>query len=93
MKNTQRIENIIEKIFAGSDDVVARDLVSSVDLRCSTADQERVVLAALCLCKGDIGFFRRFMSEAENDYRDVLIASGLGFENWMDVLERWEASL
>lgn len=39
-------------------------------------ETERVQLAILNLCAGDLGRLRRFVDTAKRDYRDVLMWSG-----------------
>jgi hypothetical protein len=56
-------------------------LVSSPSRECS-----RIVLAILILSKGDLAQFDAWLQAARVDWRDVLVAAGLGNVDWPRVL-------
>jgi hypothetical protein len=51
-------------------------------------ERDRVQLAVLLLADGDVHKLREELELAAIDWRDVLMAAGLGHENWPDVLRR-----
>jgi hypothetical protein len=49
-------------------------------------ERDRVHLATLKLANGSFEQFARHLAAAASDWRDVLVAAGLGNEDWADVL-------
>jgi hypothetical protein len=78
-----------EKLFpaAGSAPIVCAELAAA-DLPLANNNGERVHLAVLHLSAGNFASFRRHLAEAQIDWRDVLVADGLGYENWPEVLQQ-----
>src|SRR4051812_32930694 len=77
-----------EKIFPASSVATVCAELAAADLPLANNNGERVHLAVLHLSAGDFGSFRRHLAEAQIDWRDVLIADGLGDENWPEVLQQ-----
>ena len=50
-------------------------------------ERDRVQLAVLKQADGSFERFARSLAQATSDWRDVLVAAGLGNEDWPDVLK------
>ena len=53
-----------------------------------TAESLRVKLAILVLSEGKSERFEAMLKLANRDWRDVLMAAGMGWANWREVLQR-----
>ncbi|MGH9885830.1 MAG: hypothetical protein ACREBE_09895 [bacterium] len=51
-------------------------------------ERDRVHLAILKLASGNFNEITRHLAVAASDWRDVLVAAGMGHANWPEVLER-----
>lgn len=84
---TRRILRRIECDFAEGDvEAIAERLAAATgepsSLATSDAGSERVQAAILILATGDIRRLIRECDEARKDWRDVLMAADLGFDDW-----------
>lgn len=82
-----RILRRIERDFPGGDvTAIAARLGAATgepsSLAASDAGSERVQAAILILAAGDIERLIRECDEARRDWRDVLVAADLGFDDW-----------
>lgn len=50
-------------------------------------ERDRVQLAMLKQADGSFERFARALAQATSDWRDVLVAAGLGNDDWADVLQ------
>ena len=50
------------------------------------SERPRIHLAIIKLAAGDVTRFREAVAVAEQDWRDVLVAAGLGNADWRDQL-------
>ncbi|MEU2434478.1 hypothetical protein ABZ611_34225 [Streptomyces sp. NPDC007861] len=57
------------------------------ELAGSQQDPERLMAAAVFFATGDINRFRSAIQGARKDWRDLLMAGGLGYEGWPSVLD------
>lgn len=64
--------------FATAERDRALELLDSYGTEPHEGETERVQLAILRLCAGDLGRLRYFVEAAKRDYRDVLMWSGGG---------------
>jgi hypothetical protein len=77
----------VEKKFSPADAArVCAELIDA-DLPLVNNDGERVHLAVLHLAAGDVAQFRAHLAIAKIDWRDTLVAAGLGQLGWWRVLE------
>lgn len=53
----------------------------------ATSNLDRIHLAIIHLSRGNYDRFELAISEAQQDWRDILVAAGLGYDNWKDVLK------
>ena len=51
-------------------------------------DVERIQAAVVLAADGDLAELRRQVRELRIDWRDVLMAGGLGYGDWPEVLDR-----
>lgn len=84
---SRRIAARIERDFPGGEiaAITARLEAATGEpssLATSDAGSERVQAAILILAAGDIGRLFRECDEARKDWRDVLMAADLGFDDW-----------
>jgi hypothetical protein len=75
-----------EKIFSPADAATVCAALANADLPLINNNGERVHLALVHLAAGDLAEFRRHLAVAQTDWRDVLVADGLGGENWPQML-------
>ncbi|WP_157876803.1 hypothetical protein [Streptomyces graminilatus] len=61
--------------------------VLAVELGGSQQDMERLLAAAVLIAAGDVDRFRSAVRLAREDWRDLLVAGGLGHGNWPRVLD------
>ncbi|MEJ8637446.1 hypothetical protein [Streptomyces sp. MS2.AVA.5] len=54
----------------------------------SRQSSERILAAAVFIASGDINRFRSAIRLARTDWRDLLMAGGLGHEDWPSILDR-----
>ena len=66
-----------EKKFTPADALIACAELAAADLPLIANNGERVHLAILHLAAGDLAQFRRHLTIARTDWRDVLVATGL----------------
>lgn len=62
--------------------------VLAAELAASRQDIERLLAAAVFIAAGDIDRFISAVRCARTDWRDLLMAGGLGHEDWPSVLDR-----
>lgn len=61
--------------------------VLATELERSHEDPERLLTAALVIADGDVNRFRSAIRLARTDWRDLLVAGGLGHADWPQVLD------
>ena len=57
------------------------------ELSGSGESTERLLAAAVVIADGDVDRFRSAVRLARTDWRDLLMAGGLGHEDWLRVLD------
>ena len=67
-------------------DILAATALPFLDTPERERDRQRVQLAALKYANGDLERVREAVDLARIDWRDLLMATGLGGENWRAVL-------
>lgn len=67
--------------------VVGALRVLGVELEDSRQSPERLLTAAVVFAAGDVQRFRLAVRTARADWRDLLMAGGLGHEDWPRVLD------
>lgn len=67
-------------------DILATTALPFLETPDRERDRQRVQLAALKYANGDLRRLREAMELARIDWRDLLMATGLGGENWRAVL-------
>lgn len=77
----------VVRCFAPADVAVVCAELGEADLPLINNDGERVHLALLHLASGDLEQFRVHLACAKSDWRDTLVAAGLGNVGWWRVLE------
>ncbi|MEV0912364.1 hypothetical protein [Streptomyces hokutonensis] len=85
-----RLYRRIRRDFADAD--VARGIVGAlrvlaVELEGSLQSAERLLTAAVVIAAGDVERFRSAVRLARTDWRDLLMAGGLGHADWPRVLD------
>ena len=83
----------IERRFPVDQAKAAQELLASTELPfldnpSRERERQRVQIAALKYANGDMDRLREAAKLASIDWRDLLMATGLGNENWRLVLER-----
>ena len=88
---SQRIEAAVRRDFdPGSVEPVLTRLDGLIlPLIESEAARERVQAAIVVVAGGSYARFERAASDAETDWRDVLVAAGLANEGWPALLDEW----
>ncbi|MFF0737055.1 hypothetical protein ACFYVK_36255 [Streptomyces chartreusis] len=61
--------------------------VLAVELEYSRQSTERLLAAAVVIADGDVNRFRSAIRLARTDWRDLLVAGGLGHADWPQVLD------
>jgi hypothetical protein len=74
------------RLFPADQADAVLDQLASTELPLGGDWPERVHLAILHLAQGDMHRFKHELAGARLDWRDTLVAAGLGNENWRDVL-------
>lgn len=69
-------------------EILERTPLPFLDVPTRESDRQRVQLAAIKFAAGDLDKLRQATDLARIDWRDLLMATGLGGENWRAVLER-----
>lgn len=69
---SEPLDQALTALFPAEDAATARRLLDAYGTASFPQDRERVQLAALSLCGGDIDELRRLVDRARRDYRDVL---------------------
>ncbi|MFF5844647.1 hypothetical protein ACIP4T_25480 [Streptomyces massasporeus] len=59
----------------------------AVELEESRQSPERLLTAAVVIADGDVDRFRSAVRLARTDWRDLLMAGGLGYGDWPTVLD------
>ncbi|MFE9602559.1 hypothetical protein [Streptomyces hokutonensis] len=85
-----RLRQRIRRDFPDAD--AARGIVGALsvlaaELENSLQSTERLLAAAVVIADGDVGRFRSAVRLARADWRDLLMAAGLGREDWPRVLD------
>jgi len=85
-----RLHERIRRDFPDADaacGVIGALRVPAVELESSLQSTERLLTAAVVIADGDVGRFRSAVRLARTDWRDLLMAAGLGHEDWPRVLD------
>jgi len=89
MEVSQAIETNVRAAFSSQDASAALVALASMQQPPSTpewaAARARVQIAVLMLAKGDVDLLRKAIKQAQVDWRDTLMAAGLGNANWPSV--------
>ena len=89
MEVSQAIETNVRATFSSQDAGTALVVLAGMQQPPSTpewvAARVRVQIAALMLAKGDVELLRKTIKQAQVDWRDTLMAAGLGNANWPSV--------
>ncbi|MER5468911.1 hypothetical protein [Streptomyces sp. NPDC002685] len=85
-----RLHERVRRDFPDAD--AARGIVGAlrvlgVELEDSRQSTERLLAAAVVFAAGDVERFRSAVRLARTDWRDLLMAGGLGHEDWPRVLD------
>ncbi len=84
-----QVEQEIERVFAPEHrDHVRSRLAEQVLPLGESAPPPRVHIAILWLSQGELPRFERALQIARFDWRDTLVAAGLGNGDWREVLAR-----
>ena len=76
----------IRKSFPAAEHDRVESALNSADFPMAGANLERIQLAILHCAEGNLTSFEKCVEAAELDWRDVLLAAGLAFGNWREVL-------
>jgi len=89
MEISQAIETNVRAAFPSQDASAALVALASMQQPHSTPEwtvaRARVQIAVLMLAKGDVELLRKTIKQAQVDWRDTLMAAGLGNANWPSV--------
>ena len=89
MEVSQTIETNVRAAFSSQDASAALHALASMQQPPSTpewaASRARVQIAVLMLAKGDVELLCKTIKQAQVDWRDTLMAAGLGNANWPSV--------
>ncbi|MBI3414797.1 MAG: hypothetical protein HY043_05660 [Verrucomicrobia bacterium] len=83
---TELVRQQVAKTFAPEAAALVIAELEAAELPLIANNGERVHLAILHLCQGDLGLFDRDLRIAKTDWRDTLVAAGLAHGNWPEVL-------
>lgn len=88
MNVSPRVAERIARDFGEDSSSHVIELLSSLDLRPSSAEaDERITAAIVLVAAGDVDRLVHAAGLAEKDWRDVLVAAGLENEDWRDLLD------
>lgn len=78
----------VRKAFSSRDQDAAIDLIANAELWCpESGPPPRVHLAFIMSADGNIEILRNTIISNQGDWRDLLVETGLGNENWRHVLQ------
>jgi hypothetical protein len=83
---TDLIKKEVSRAFCSSDHTEVFTELEKCHPTMIGDELERVLLAIVHLSMGRCDRLKLFVRDAEQDWRDVLIAAGLAFENWREVI-------
>jgi len=90
MEVSQAIETNVRAAFSSQDVSAALVALNSMQQPPPTPEwavaRVRVQIAALMPAKGDVELLRKTIKQSQVDWRDTLMAAGLGSANWPSVV-------
>ena len=86
---SQRIEHRVRQDFGGASAEAVLNRLAAIDLPLLESEdgRERVQAAIVLLARGRRSAFEQQVALAEVDWRDVLVAAGLGNDDWREQLQ------